>query len=512
MMPISLLHNSFFKNSILFLFFILIINILIFIQFKFNNNNNYINIIILNFFKKIIIFSTCLFSIIVIYLILHIKIYNYKYNYKIIDKNNIFYNIENFILAYFYLFENKNFIFSLNKFNTTFLILFSILFPIIIFLFSLDFNKEKSYLYFYMLLVFFFSYILLIVENIFIFYIIYEIIIIILLYIMYQSSSSRGSIEAMTYFLGWAILGSILIGFGFISIFFITNQTQFFFLKSEKFTENEMYWIYLLFYLGFGIKLSLWPFWYWLPKAHVEVSTSISIFLSCVLIKISLYCLLKIQSIFLSECNFFIFIILPIFGILDIIFRITNVKDLKAIVAYSSVLHTNLLIILIHIDSLNNIKYISYYIWGHSLLTTIFFLLINIIENNYNSRNILYINGINMASPFLSFMIILSLIPIFEIPISIFFWGEIWTWFVLFDRLPLLTFELLFLVSIVFNCIFIKHWWNIIFGSPNESMTPINNYEINFELILIYFFLITIIVLTGIFPNYISNIINIIIF
>lgn len=510
MMSISLIFNIFLKYSIFFIFFIWVINILIFFQLKYTNNN--FNIVSNNFFKKITLLSTCFLSIIFIFLILQIKTYINYYNYKIIKNNNFYFNTENFIIAYFYLFNNKNLIFSLNKNNLTFIILFSILFPIIFILFTLDFNTEKNHLFIYMLSIFFLSYILLIIENIFIFYILYEIIIILLLYIMYQSSSSRGSIEAMVYFLGWAILGSILIGIGFISIFIISNETQFFFIKFNKFTKNEIYWIYILFYLGFGMKLSLWPFWYWLPKAHVEVSTSISIFLSCILIKISLYCLLKVQSIFLINCNSIFFIILPIFGILDIVFRIANIKDLKAIVAYSSVLHTNLLIILIHLDSLNNIKYISYYIWGHSILTTMFFLIINILENNYNSRNILYISGINSNSSLLSLMIIITLVPIFEIPISIFFWGEIWTWIVLFDKIPITTCELLFLVSIVFNCIFIKHWWNIIFGSPTESMIPINNYENNYELILIFFFLTVIIIIFGIFPNYLSNLSNLIIF
>jgi len=119
-----------------------------------------------------------------------------------------------------------------------------------------------------------------------------------------------------------------------------------------------------------------------------------SIFLSCILIKLSLYCLLRIQHTILTEIPLNICIILPFICTIDIVFRFINQKDLKAIVAYSSVLHTNLLIALIHLDSLKILKSSIYYIWGHSLATTSLFLVINIIESRYGTRNINYLSGI----------------------------------------------------------------------------------------------------------------------
>jgi NADH:ubiquinone oxidoreductase subunit 4 (subunit M) len=167
---------------------------------------------------------------------------------------------------------------------------------------------------------------------------------------MYLSSNTRGSIEATLFYGGWALVGSIFLGVG---ILYFYNTTQILYFSEIMFhhlTSGEIYMIYMCLFFGFGTKLSTWPFWYWLPRAHVEVSTGMSIFLSCILIKIAYYALLKFHLTFLTEISYFICIWVALIGIFDVILRVLNIKDLKALIAYSSVLHTNLLVILIHLD------------------------------------------------------------------------------------------------------------------------------------------------------------------
>jgi formate hydrogenlyase subunit 3/multisubunit Na+/H+ antiporter MnhD subunit len=50
-------------------------------------------------------------------------------------------------------------------------------------------------------------------------------------------------------------------------------------------------------------------------------------------------------------------------------FRFLNLRDLKAVIAYSSVLHTNLLVALLHFDNIKVLSNSILYIWGHSLAT-----------------------------------------------------------------------------------------------------------------------------------------------
>jgi len=76
-----------------------------------------------------------------------------------------------------------------------------------------------------------------------------------------------------------------------------------------------------------------------------------SVFLSCILIKLSYFCLFRFQFSLSSEISFNLCIIVTFLSAIDTIFRFINLKDLKAIVAYSSVLHTNLLLALVHLDT-----------------------------------------------------------------------------------------------------------------------------------------------------------------
>lgn len=87
-----------------------------------------------------------------------------------------------------------------------------------------------------------------------------------------------------------------------------------------------------------------------------------SIFLSCILIKLSLFALLRLQCLLLSEISFNICIFVSLLCTFDIVIRFVNLQDLKAMIAYGSVLHTNLLITLIHLDSFSIIKNSIFYI------------------------------------------------------------------------------------------------------------------------------------------------------
>lgn len=76
-----------------------------------------------------------------------------------------------------------------------------------------------------------------------------------------------------------------------------------------------------------------------------------SIFLSCILIKVCLYGLVKVYTLLNSEVSLFPFLFLIGMGVLDVSFRLIGQTDLKAITAYGSVLHVNLLALLFLLDS-----------------------------------------------------------------------------------------------------------------------------------------------------------------
>jgi formate hydrogenlyase subunit 3/multisubunit Na+/H+ antiporter MnhD subunit len=122
---------------------------------------------------------------------------------------------------------------------------------------SYDFNNINQKIYLYIYAIFIFSYIILFLENIIVFYFVYELLLILVFYSMYLTSNSRGGIEAALFFAAWAVLGSIFVGFGVILLVILTNKINFFDIKMNKLSSSETYYIYMLFFIGFGVKLSV---------------------------------------------------------------------------------------------------------------------------------------------------------------------------------------------------------------------------------------------------------------
>nr|QIB71983.1 NADH dehydrogenase subunit 4 [Gruberia lanceolata] len=409
----------------------------------------------------------------------------------------------------FFLFNWNNdycslFLISINKFNIIFFTLFCFLYPIIFALIGNDYTVLHYRFYIYKYLIFILSYYLLATDNIILFYIIYEFILILVFAVMYLSSNARGGVEAALFFAGWAVLGSILVGLGVVNLVVLTNQSSFNLITLNKLTHNESYYLYLLFFFGFGTKLSTWPFWYWLPRAHVEVSTGMSVFLSCILIKLSYYGLIKMQFLLSSEISLNICLIVTFLCVIDIVFRLVNLKDLKAVIAYSSVLHTNLLLALVHLDNFKIMNWTILYVWGHSLATTVLFISVNLIEARYGSRNIIQVAGVWYTIPTVGYLTLWSLISFLDLPITLFFWGELWLWVVMLNNLPLIAVQIIFICCVIFVCIFFKIWWGVLFGVPDIYIKKVtsNNY---IELIILTLWLLAFQFLLGAQPSILTS-------
>lgn len=386
-------------------------------------------------------------------------------------------------------FESLHFAYF-TSYSAIFFILFSSLFPIIFYLLSHDFDSFDKKNTTYMFTVFLLSYLLLAIDNMFIFFFIYETIIILVFRIMYKSSNSRGGIEASLFYAGWAILGSVFVGIGLILIICITKTSHYSLLQEIQFpfTATETYVIYFLLFFGFGVKLSVWPFWYWLPKAHVEVSTGVSIFLSCILIKLSYFSLLKFKFIFNSEISYNFFILVILYSSFDVVSRVVNVRDLKSLIAHGSVLHTNLLLLLTHIDNIKFFKGLALYILGHSYATAALFICVNLIEAHYGSRNITVVSGLWQVSPLTARVTFFSILSFLDLPLNSFYWAEFWLWLVIFQKLPLISLFLIFWCNFVFLFFFFKTWWGVLHGTPTVPTKT----KLSSQYITIYYIIITI--------------------
>lgn len=172
------------------------------------------------------------------------------------------------------------------------------------------------------LLVFFFSYEMLLIPSFF---------------ILYNFAKTRKCVEAAYLMFFWTQFGALFLIFGFLYILSISSSHTFESLSATSYSSYELNFLFFCLLFGFGVKLPIWPFYGWLPKAHVEASTNFSIFLSGVLVKFAFFGLLKcLVSIQLEPTFYFVYPFLTI-GIVDAVFKLFYQIDLKKLVAYSTV-------------------------------------------------------------------------------------------------------------------------------------------------------------------------------
>jgi NADH:ubiquinone oxidoreductase subunit 4 (subunit M) len=238
-----------------------------------------------------------------------------------------------------------------NLLSLSFALLIGLLFPCVIVLSDFDFSVHRYKYLVYMLWIYATSCTLMFSADVCVFYVVYEFLIGLVFLVMYSTANSRGGVEAILFFAGWAIVGSFLVGVAMIYMVCCCQACGFDSVAAFHFSSDELYYLYVLLFFGFGTKLSTWPLWYWLPRAHVEVSTGMSVFLSCILIKVCLYALVRFLALLHGDLVVVPFIFMVCVSVFDLTLRLAIQTDLKAITAYGSVLHVNLLLLLVLLDT-----------------------------------------------------------------------------------------------------------------------------------------------------------------
>ena len=189
----------------------------------------------------------------------------------------------------------------------------------------------------------------------------------------------------------------------------------------------EQVLVLLGFVIGFGVKMPIFPLHGWLPLAHVEAPSPISILLSGILLKMGAYGLIR-AVVMLPEAAkilqpFLIF--LGLFGMLYGGFLAWRQSDLKAMVAYSSVSHMG--IVLLGVATLNEagITGAVLQMSAHGLIAGALFLLVGLLYERTHSRNIQDYSSLIQVMPRFTLLMTLTLLAAMGLPGAVGFIAEL---------------------------------------------------------------------------------------
>jgi NADH-quinone oxidoreductase subunit M len=205
----------------------------------------------------------------------------------------------------------------------------------------------------------------------------------------------------------YTLVGSVVMLLGLLLLYFWGPKT--FDIPSiiawgqaGKYTLQQQYWIFGALFLGFAVKVPIFPFHTWLPDAHVEAPTVGSVLLAGVLLKMGGYGLLRVSLAALPQAFAAFSPYLAILGVVGIVYgsavALTQ-KDLKKMVAYSSVSHMGFVVLGIAAATAGGIDGAVAQMFVHGIITGMLFFLVGMIYERYHTKEIARLRGVIAAVP-----------------------------------------------------------------------------------------------------------------
>ncbi len=195
-------------------------------------------------------------------------------------------------------------------------------------------------------------------------------------------------------------------------------------------------------FIGFAIKIPMFPFHTWLPDAHVEAPTAISVILAGVLLKMGTYGILRINFTILPEATRWAAPAMAVFGVIGILygaFCAMAQNDLKKLVAYSSVSHMGFTLLAMGALTPQGIQACLVQMFNHGLITAMLFSLVGVVYDRVHTRNIDKFGGLASEMPLYSAFMGFAFMASLGLPGLSGFWGEALTFIGAFPRYRLLT-------------------------------------------------------------------------
>jgi len=436
-------------------FFLAVFSFLVILFFIFKQYYGLITSVSLKKYILIIMALLCLVH--VLNMVLYIRYYNL--NYMLSNLKQFGSNI-NYCVG----FNTYSYNISIDFFS---LILIFLAFIIgFISLIVLDIRIQNKYINYYLsfFLFMFIVHCFVSCTNFLLCFLFYELLLLPSFFFVYFLSTYRRSIIASLYFVVWTQIGSLLVFSGIIYIYIITNTLSFNELYTYIFTASEKSLLYLIFFIGFGIKIPIWPFHYWLTKTHVEAPSGFSIYLSGFLVKSALYGFYKFTFMLSYGILTYLYIAIIIFGIIDASLKMWGQTDLKKLVAYATIQEMNLIFLIFNWGDSNGILYGICFCFTHAFLSALMFFLVDCIYRRFYTRSIVELHGIFHICPLLAMGIFFMLVLFSGIPGTMKFISEFYVYLSLLETAPILCFLTMFFVNFIGLVGFSKSWFNSMFG------------------------------------------------
>jgi NADH-quinone oxidoreductase subunit M len=258
--------------------------------------------------------------------------------------------------------------------------------------------------------------------DFFLFFVFWEIMLLPMYFLIGVWGGPRREYAAIKFFL-YTLLGSIFILLVMIGLYFSTTEVLadgskvFTFnilemMNTANYTtdgilsplnpNNWRFLAYIGLFAGFAIKIPMFPFHTWLPDAHVEAPTPISVILAGVLLKMGIYGILRFNYPIFPELTQQLAWYIGLFGMINIIYGALSAmaqKDFKKLIAYSSISHMGYCLLGMAALNTMGISGAILQMFNHGTITAMLFLIVGVIYDRTHTRMLDDFGGLATQMP-----------------------------------------------------------------------------------------------------------------
>ena len=269
--------------------------------------------------------------------------------------------------------------------------------------------------------------------DFFLFYVFWEVMLLPMYFLIGMWGGPQREYAAIKFFL-YTLVGSVLMLIAILALYFTCGKTfdMLVLMETAPIALNGVLWwgmsaikvIWTLLFIGFAIKVPVFPFHTWLPLAHVEAPTAVSVILAGVLLKLGIYGILRINYTMLPDGVFWFAGALAVLGLINVIWGAMCAlaqTDLKKLVAYSSINHMGYALLgmaaVIAGSSMGGDNLLAaqaglngavFQMFNHGTISAMLFILVGVIYDRAHHRDIDGFGGLAVKMPIYSGIVALA--------------------------------------------------------------------------------------------------------
>lgn len=341
------------------------------------------------------------------------------------------------------------------------------------------------------------------VLNIFLFYIFFESTLI-PLFIIIGMYGSNNKVRASFYLFLYTLLGSLFLLISILYILTLIGATDFDILYKTNFNYNTQIILFIGIFIALAVKTPVIFLNNWLLKAHVESPLGGSIILAAIVLKLSLYGVLRLILPMIPKSSINLTFIVYVIGVITIIYAsISTLRtiDIKELIAYSSVSHAAVYLLAGFSNTIQGLEGSILLGLGHGFVSSGLFICVGgILYDRSHTRLISIYRGLAQVMPIFSTIFFILCLGNAGTPLSLNFIGEFLSLYGIFERLPLL--GIFASTSIVLSAAYTIYMFNrTAFGGSYSKLFIINVIDLTKREFTILIILVLFTVILGIYPS-----------